>query len=133
MTKLEEPLDDLVRANRLLAGWRVGRVRLHQRVTSKHPDHFYFSRSLACGQARRRRPVRRKQSQGHQPAMGFKLPANERLRYVAGQYVDFLLKDGKRRSFSLTTPPHDDQPLELHIMHIPAGVFTDALSMSTAI
>ena len=57
----------------------------------------------------------------------FKLPANERLQYLAGQYVDFLLKDGKRRSFSLATPPHDDQLLELHIRHIPSGLFTDAL------
>ena len=59
----------------------------------------------------------------------FKLPANERLQYLAGQYVDFLLKDGKRRSFSLATPPHDDQLLELHIRHIPTGLFTDALFM----
>ena len=57
----------------------------------------------------------------------FKLPANERLQYLAGQYIDFLLKDGKRRSFSLATPPHDDQLLELHIRHVPNGFFTDLL------
>jgi CDP-4-dehydro-6-deoxyglucose reductase len=57
----------------------------------------------------------------------FKLPANERLQYLAGQYIDFLLKDGKRRSFSLATPPHDDKLLELHIRHVPNGSFTDAL------
>ncbi|MEI9850214.1 MAG: FAD-binding oxidoreductase [Sphingomonas sp.] len=57
----------------------------------------------------------------------FKLPANERLQFLAGQYIDFLLKDGKRRSFSLATPPHDDQLLELHVRHIPDGFFTDAL------
>jgi CDP-4-dehydro-6-deoxyglucose reductase len=57
----------------------------------------------------------------------FKLPANERLQYLAGQYVDFLLKDGRRRSFSLATPPHDDKLLELHVRHVPGGVFTDAL------
>jgi CDP-4-dehydro-6-deoxyglucose reductase len=56
-----------------------------------------------------------------------KLPASERLQYLAGQYVDFLLKDGKRRSFSLATPPHDDALLELHIRHIPGGFFSDAL------
>jgi CDP-4-dehydro-6-deoxyglucose reductase len=56
-----------------------------------------------------------------------KLPASERLQYLAGQYVDFLLKDGKRRSFSLATPPHDDSLLELHIRHIPGGFFSDAL------
>jgi CDP-4-dehydro-6-deoxyglucose reductase len=56
-----------------------------------------------------------------------KLPANERLQYLCGQYVDFLLKDGRRRSFSLATPPYDDALLELHIRHVPGGVFTDQL------
>ena len=57
----------------------------------------------------------------------FKLPANERLQFLAGQYIDFLLKDGKRRSFSLATPPHADDLLELHIRHVPGGFFSDAL------
>ncbi|MDQ6618125.1 MAG: CDP-6-deoxy-delta-3,4-glucoseen reductase [Pseudomonadota bacterium] len=56
-----------------------------------------------------------------------KLPANERLQYLAGQYIDILLKDGRRRSFSLANPPHDDALLELHVRHIPAGAFTDPL------
>jgi CDP-4-dehydro-6-deoxyglucose reductase len=56
-----------------------------------------------------------------------KLPANERLQYLAGQYIDLLLKDGRRRSFSLATPPHDDALLELHIRHIPDGYFTTQL------
>ena len=55
------------------------------------------------------------------------LPANERLQFLAGQYIDFLLKDGKRRSFSLATPPHADELLELHIRHVPGGLFSDAL------
>src|SRR5256714_5426884 len=56
-----------------------------------------------------------------------KLPANGRLQFLAGQYLDFLLKDGKRRSFSLATPPHADELLELHIRHVPGGFFPDAL------
>src|SRR5205085_7871721 len=56
-----------------------------------------------------------------------KLPSTERLQFLAGQYLDFLLKDGKRRSFSLATPPHADELLELHIRHVPGGFFTDAL------
>jgi CDP-4-dehydro-6-deoxyglucose reductase len=56
-----------------------------------------------------------------------KLPSNERLQYLAGQYVDFLLKDGHRRSFSIATPPHADELLELHIRHTPGGLFTDPL------
>jgi len=57
----------------------------------------------------------------------FKLPANERLQFLAGQYIDFLLKDGKRRSFSLAIAPHDDRLLELHIRHVPNGFFSDTL------
>ncbi|BCB28601.1 CDP-6-deoxy-delta-3,4-glucoseen reductase [Sulfurimicrobium lacus] len=56
-----------------------------------------------------------------------KLPANERLQFLAGQYIDILLKDGKRRSFSLANAPHDDEFLQLHIRHIPGGLFTDVV------
>jgi len=56
-----------------------------------------------------------------------KLPANERLQFLAGQYIDLLLKDGRRRSFSLANPPHDDALLELHIRHLPGGWFSDQL------
>ena len=56
-----------------------------------------------------------------------KLPTTERLQYLAGQYIDVLLKDGHRRSFSLATPPHADELLELHIRHTPGGFFTDPL------
>src|ERR1700742_1676197 len=53
------------------------------------------------------------------------LPANERLQYLAGQYIEFILKDGKRRSYSMASAPHDEGPLELHIRHMPGGTFTD--------
>ncbi len=56
-----------------------------------------------------------------------KLPANERLQFLAGQYIDFLMKDGRRRSFSLANPPHDDALLELHVRHVPGGAFTGQL------
>ncbi len=44
-----------------------------------------------------------------------KLPAAERLQFLAGQYIDILLKDGTRRSLSMANPPHDDGLLELHL------------------
>lgn len=53
-----------------------------------------------------------------------KLPANEKFDFMAGQYIDFLLKDGKRRSFSLANSPHDAALLELHIRHYPGGSFS---------
>ena len=52
------------------------------------------------------------------------LPKTERLQFFAGQYIDFLLKNGKHRSFSLANAPHDDEFIELHIRHIPGGQFT---------
>ena len=58
-------------------------------------------------------------------ALWLKLPSNERLQFLPGQYLDFLLKDGKRRSFSLANSPEEDSLLELHIRHVPGGQFTD--------
>jgi CDP-4-dehydro-6-deoxyglucose reductase len=54
-----------------------------------------------------------------------KLPASERLQFLPGQYIDILLKDGKRRSFSLANAPHDDELLQLHVRHVPGGAFTE--------
>ncbi len=54
-----------------------------------------------------------------------KLPTNERMQFLAGQYIEFLLADGKRRAFSLASPPHADDLLELHVRHVPGGNFTD--------
>jgi CDP-4-dehydro-6-deoxyglucose reductase, E3 len=57
--------------------------------------------------------------------MTLKLPTNERLQFLAGQYIEFLLKDGKRRAFSLANAPHDDELLQLHLRLIPGGTFTE--------
>jgi CDP-4-dehydro-6-deoxyglucose reductase len=54
-----------------------------------------------------------------------KLPANERLQFLAGQYIDILMKDGKRRSYSMANPPHDDEFLELHVRNMANGTFTE--------
>lgn len=54
-----------------------------------------------------------------------KLPANERLQFLAGQYLDILLRDGTRRSFSMANAPHEDEFLQLHVRHVPGGAFTD--------
>lgn len=53
------------------------------------------------------------------------LPAAERFQFLAGQYIEFLLKDGQRRAYSIANPPDQEGPLELHIRHLPGGVFTD--------
>ena len=53
-----------------------------------------------------------------------KLPDSERLQFLAGQYIDILLKDGRKRSFSIANAPHDDAYIELHIRHVEGGDFT---------
>jgi len=53
-----------------------------------------------------------------------KLPANEKLNFLAGQYIDFLLKDGSKRSFSLGNAPHDAEFLQLHVRRVAGGSFT---------
>lgn len=53
-----------------------------------------------------------------------RLPANERLDFLAGQYVDILLKEGRRRSFSLANPPGQQDALELHVRAVAGGEFT---------
>jgi CDP-4-dehydro-6-deoxyglucose reductase len=53
-----------------------------------------------------------------------KLPAAERLQFLAGQYIDILMKDGKRRSYSMANAPHDDAHIQLHIRKSPNGAFS---------
>lgn len=56
--------------------------------------------------------------------LDLKLPASERLQFLAGQYIDILLKDGTRRSFSLANAPHDDEFLQLHMRNY-GGPFSE--------
>jgi CDP-4-dehydro-6-deoxyglucose reductase len=53
------------------------------------------------------------------------LPASESFQYRAGQYIDVLLRDGARRSYSMANAPHTGPSLDLHIRHMPGGRFTD--------
>src|SRR3954463_13014457 len=68
-------------------------------------------------------------------AIRMQLPANDTLRYHAGQYVEFILRDGARRSYSMGNAPHTLMQstgsgttapvIELHVRHMPGGKFTD--------
>lgn len=56
------------------------------------------------------------------------LPANVVLQYHAGQYIEFILRDGSRRSYSMANAPHTQAEapgVELHIRHMPGGKFTE--------
>lgn len=56
-----------------------------------------------------------------------RLPIAEEFTFEAGQYIDILLPGGRRRSFSIASPPHDSRPLELHVRRIAGGEFSDRL------
>ncbi len=56
------------------------------------------------------------------------LPAADVFKYHAGQYVEFLLRDGDKRAYSMGNAPHtqlENPGVELHIRHMPGGKFTD--------
>jgi CDP-4-dehydro-6-deoxyglucose reductase len=53
-----------------------------------------------------------------------RLPAAQRLQFLAGQYVDMLLDGGRRRAFSIASCPSLENEIELHIRHVEGGDFT---------
>jgi CDP-4-dehydro-6-deoxyglucose reductase, E3 len=62
--------------------------------------------------------------------MRVQLPANQNFQFHAGQYVEFILRDGARRSYSMANAPHllgTPPAIELHLRHMPGGKFTDTV------
>ena len=60
-------------------------------------------------------------------ALYLRLPSAEAFAYLPGQYLDVILPGGRRRSFSIASPPHDARLVELHVRRVPGGEFTDRL------
>jgi CDP-4-dehydro-6-deoxyglucose reductase len=89
-----------------------------------------FEMRSADSAARKRLPCRieRTVALSHD-VMGLflRLPIAEEFTFEAGQYIDILLPGGRRRSFSIASPPHDARPLELHIRHVAGGEFSERL------
>jgi CDP-4-dehydro-6-deoxyglucose reductase len=52
-------------------------------------------------------------------------PHWDRLEFVAGQYVDLVLRDGRRRAFSVANAPREDGRVSLHIRRVPGGEFSE--------
>jgi CDP-4-dehydro-6-deoxyglucose reductase len=52
-------------------------------------------------------------------------PASQSVKFYAGQYLDVLLRDGTRRSFSMGNAPHETGTLQLHVRLVPGGSFTE--------
>ena len=53
------------------------------------------------------------------------LPDRVEFNFLAGQYIDFLLKDGRRRSYSIANAPHDKGYIELHVRYVAGGEFAE--------
>jgi len=70
------------------------------------------------------RVVRMKQLAHDVMQLDLKLPDTERLQFLPGQYIDILLRDGRKRSYSLANPPHRDDVLEIHVRHVTDGAFS---------
>ncbi len=56
--------------------------------------------------------------------MSLTLPANQRLAFKAGQFIEFILRDRSRRAFSIANSPSNDEEIQLHIRHVEGGTFT---------
>jgi CDP-4-dehydro-6-deoxyglucose reductase, E3 len=56
-----------------------------------------------------------------------RLPVAEEFHFEAGQYIDIMLPGGRRRSFSIASPPHDSRLLELHVRRVVGGEFSEHL------
>ncbi len=75
-------------------------------------------RTLPC------RVIEREQPAHDVIILHLKLPEGEVLQYLPGQYLDVLMRDGRRRSFSIANAPRPDDRLTLHIRHVPGGEFS---------
>lgn len=60
-------------------------------------------------------------------AVFLRLPAVETLPFRAGQYVDIILSEGRRRSFSIASAPADGPLIELHVRRASSSGFTGQL------
>ena len=54
-----------------------------------------------------------------------RFPAGKRVKFTAGQYLELILEGGKRRSFSMANPPHQNDGVELHVRAVPGGYFSE--------
>lgn len=92
---------------------------LRVQVEEFDPAENIVVRNLPCR-------VARKHTLAHDViGLELMLPASERLQFLPGQYVDVLLRDGRRRAFSIANAPREDDRLELQIRHVPGGAFSE--------
>lgn len=57
-----------------------------------------------------------------------RLPAGQRAKFAAGQYLHVFLEDGSTRCYSMANPPQESDGVTLHVRHVPGGRFTQVVS-----
>lgn len=53
-----------------------------------------------------------------------RLPAGQRAKFHAGQYLQIDVGNGTTRCYSMANAPHESDALTLHIRHVPGGAFS---------
>ena len=53
-----------------------------------------------------------------------RLPAGQRIKFRAGQYLNIVLPEGQLRSYSMANPPHENDSIQLHVRHVEGGLFS---------
>ena len=53
------------------------------------------------------------------------IPSSQDFKFTPGQYIDILLKNGKKRSYSMANLCSDAKTIELHIRRMKGGTFTE--------
>lgn len=60
-----------------------------------------------------------------------RLPAGQRAKFQAGQYLQVLLDDGSKRSYSMANPPQESDGVSLHVRHVQGGRFSAQVTQLT--
>lgn len=56
-----------------------------------------------------------------------RLPIGVRVKFRAGQYLTVRLPDGTTRNFSMANPPRNNAEVQLHVRHVPGGLFSEGV------
>jgi CDP-4-dehydro-6-deoxyglucose reductase len=97
------------------------RSDLHLQIEETDPNHGNLAKKLPA------RVIDIKTPAADIKILTLGLPANEPMHFRAGQFIDILVEGGNRRSYSIASVPKAAgvRQIELHIRHLPGGLFTD--------
>lgn len=65
--------------------------------------------------------------------LNLRFPAGVRIPFKPGQYLQVVLSDGVKRSYSMANPGHQTDSVQLHVRHVDNGAFTSYLQTTAAV